>query len=95
MREVHPNYSYANLVLSLNVIVVQKLVQDLVANIQKASPWYQVDTDTARVVQALAPLFKHPWPSDQNYMDNPEREVLFVRSESSAKVSYLMEEFFV
>lgn len=51
--------------------------------------------DTARVVQAPTPLFKHPWPSDRNYMDNPEREMLFFRFVFSMEVSYLLEDFFV
>ncbi|KAI5662974.1 hypothetical protein M9H77_22297 [Catharanthus roseus] len=46
------------------LIVVQKVIQDFVVDIQKVAQWYQVDADTARVVQAPAPLFKQPWSSD-------------------------------
>lgn len=60
--------------------MVRKVTQDLVDDIQKAGPWYQVDADTSRVVQAPILLFKHLWPSDRNYMDNPGGEVLFVCS---------------
>lgn len=75
--------------------MVQKVVQDLVVGIQKVAPGYRVDADTARVVQDPTLSFKHPWPNDREYMDNPEGEVLFVTSMSSTVVYCLMEDFYV
>lgn len=54
------------------LVVVQKAVQDLVANVQKGTLGYQVDAHTAQVVQAPVPSYKHSWLSSRGLIDNPE-----------------------
>lgn len=43
----------------------------------------------------LLPHHLNTWPSNREYMDNPEGVVLFVRSGYSMEVSCLMQDFFV
>lgn len=46
------------------------------ADVQKTIPRYQVDADTSRVIQPPIPSSRHQWPSDRDFMDYPEGEVL-------------------
>lgn len=76
-------------------IIVQKVIQDLVANVQRATPGYQVDANTAQVIQAPASLCWYPWLSDRDATDDPNSEVLFVHSGTITEVFCLLEDFFV
>lgn len=76
------------------LIVVHKLIQDLV-DVQRTAPRYQVDADTAQVIRAPAPPYKHLLPSDRNALDDLDDEVLFVCSEAVNEMFCLLEDFFV
>lgn len=59
--------------------MVQKVIQDLIVDVQRTTVGYQVYANTAQVIQAPTPSFMHPWPNDRDFMDNP---VLMVHNRS-------------
>lgn len=56
---------------------------------------YQVNADTTQFIQAPAPSFMQSWPRNWDFIDNPDVEVLFVRSRAITKIFCLLEDFIV